>query len=197
MEYCSQLLANALNVPLGGAVSELVDREAGVAFFSAGTTPLWEGNALSCAYLLLTGLVRGYYIDSKGNDITKCFSCEGEFFATEGLRLNKAASFSIECLEPCRCIRLPYSLVRQAVELNPALRELTDRLYRSEVSRLEARSRDLLLMSATERYAAFQKAYPGFEERVPQKYIASYIGIRPQSLSRIRKETECPIHLCE
>lgn len=43
------------------------------------------------------------------------------------------------------------------------------------------------IMSATERYITFQKEYKEIEKRVPQRYIASYLGVTPESLSRIRR----------
>lgn len=47
-------------------------------------------------YFIIRGIVRGYYIDEAGNDITKCFSSENEFFSFEGLRAESASSFTIE-----------------------------------------------------------------------------------------------------
>ena len=135
----------------------------------------------------MNGLVRGFYIDKQGNDITKCFSYENEFFSSEGLRTRGLSSFSIECLEECECIQLPYLLINEIMEKDIEIKNLINILYMYEVEKLENRAKNLLVMNAEERYLDFIKQYPYLIGKVNLQYIASYIGVRPASLSRIRK----------
>lgn len=176
---------------LGSAISkdiaEQINRSAFIVEFPAEKIVLREGEKSSCVYLILQGLVRGYYIDKQGNDITKCFSGEGEFFSSEGLRTGSESSFTIECLEKCKCIRLPYELINQAIGQDDKLKSLINQYYSDEVSKLETRTKTLILMSAEERYTYFCEQYPRLQNRIALRYIASYIGIRAASLSRIRK----------
>ena len=96
----------------------------------------------------------------------------------------------MECLNDCECLEVPYLLIEGLMASEEEVRRCVSDLFLQEVTRLEGRTRTLLLFSATERYEEFKAQYPGLEERIPLKYIASYIGIRPGSLSRIRKTKE-------
>lgn len=98
------------------------------------------------------------------------------------------SSFNIECLEDCKCIKLPYKLIYRVMKKDSNLNQIITKYYLREVERLENRAKSLTLMNAKERYADFCKQYPHFCNRIELKYIASYIRIRPASLSRIRKE---------
>ncbi|WP_313259567.1 Crp/Fnr family transcriptional regulator [Lacrimispora sp.] len=167
---------------------EIIEQEAKVVLFSAGHTVLWEGDTASYLYYIIQGVVRGYYIDSKGNDITKCFCAEEDFFSTEGYRISSPATFTIECLEDCKCLQLPYKSLKSIVNSNKSIGDLVSHLFQVEVSKLEDRSKSLMLLNAEERYRAFYNDYPHLHNRIALKYIASYIGVRAASLSRIRKK---------
>lgn len=185
----SLYLERILGLPLNRMTAARVDREAAIIDFAQGKTILMEGDSSSSLYLVVKGLVRGYYIDAKGNDITKCFSGEHEFCGTEGFRTSLPATFSIECLEDSRCIQISYALLREFLETDSAFADWVNRLFQIEISKQEARSRDFVLLSAEERYQAFCCQQPQLSRRAALKHVASYIGVRPASLSRIRKET--------
>lgn len=184
----SEYLENWGQIYLEEQVANKVNENTMRISFQKGDLILREGEKSSQLYFIIKGLVRGYYIDEEGNDITKCFSRENQFCSSEGLRTGKASSFTIECLEDCECIAIPYSFMRKIIEEEQKLNELFKQCYLEEVGKLEERARKLMIMSAKERYEDFCINYPILESRVPLQYIASYIGIRPASLSRIRKE---------
>lgn len=177
-------MERCLGVKLNPRSKEWLNAQAGLVEFPKGHHPVRQGEQMEAFYFLIRGLVRGYYVDEDGREITKCFSQENQFFSSECFRTGTNASFSVECLESCRCIRIPYSSVRSLDELGRTM----NRLYQDELARLDNRVKNLLSMSARERYLEFCREYPGLQERVPLKYIASYIGIQAGSISRIRKE---------
>ncbi len=168
----------------------MINREAKIISFSSGDTVLWEGDSASHFYYIIKGLVRGYYIDRDGYDITKCFCEEGDFFSTEGFRTASPATFTIECLENCNCVQLPYPIIKSILQMDKELSSKVSRLFQYEISNQERRCKDLMILSATERYLAFCKENPKLQNRIALKYIASYIGVRAASLSRIRKESQ-------
>lgn len=188
MMNASEYLEERLKIKISKKIADMVNNEASFVEFPGKHIVLLEGTKSTNLYFIIRGIVRGYYIDEQGNDITKCFSSENGFFSSEGLRTGSVSSFTIECLEDCRCIRLPYSLVHGIMEKDECLRDLFVRYYLEEVQRLENRARNLVLMDAESRYLDFCRTYPDLYNRVELKYIASYIGIRAASLSRIRKE---------
>jgi len=184
----SEYFERKLQVILTQDVKETIESKTNVVSFPAGHTVLWEGDTASYLYYIIQGLVRGYYIDSKGNDVTKCFCAEDDFFSTEGFRISSPATFTIECLENCKCLQLPYTSLKSIVQSNKSIGDSVSHLFQVEVSKQEDRSKSLMLLNAEERYYFFSSDYPNLRNRVPLKYIASYIGVRAASLSRIRKK---------
>ena len=183
----SSIFEKTIDFKLGYDIADRINANTTIVNFPTGYTILHQGEKSSCFFLIIQGIVRGYYIDDNGNDITKCFRSEGEFFSTEGFRTCKESSFTIECLESCRLIKFPYNLVRELSETDDRISALVSRLYLEEVGNLEIQIKNHVLMDAEERYNYFCKQYPQLHKRLPLKYIASYIGIQAASLSRIRK----------
>lgn len=184
----SESIEKLLNITLEDSLRARINNSARRQRLLAGDTVMREGDRYSCLYLLQKGIVRGYYIDSQGNDMTKCFSCEGDVFCSEGLRSSGPATFTIECLEDCECVSMPCGLVHEIMEADPRVACAIRRLFEQEVGRLEKRSRDLMMKNAEERYLLFCEEYPELHHRVALKHIASYIGVRTASLSRIRRQ---------
>lgn len=184
----SKYLEEGLGIKINKNIADMINHEACFAEFPGKYIVLLEGTKASTLYFIISGIVRGYYIDEQGNDITKCFSSENEFFSSEGLRTGNASSFTIECLEDCRCIQLPYVLIRKIMNEDESLKSLIIKYYLQEVEKLENRVKNSALMNAEERYINFCQQYPHLKDRIQLKYMASYIGIRAASLSRIRKE---------
>jgi len=185
-EYLERKLQTALSPDVG----ERINREVRMVSFPAGHTVLWEGDTASYLYYIIKGVVRGYYIDRKGNDITKCFCAEDDFFSTECFRTSSPATFTIECLEDLRCLQFPYTLLKSIVKSDKSISDFISYLFQVEVSKQEDRNKDLMLLNAEERYPVFCNEYPHLQKRIALKYIASYIGVRAASLSRIRKNVK-------
>jgi len=154
------------NIKFTKSIAALIDSNAKIIRFPRGQTVVHEGDAASHVYIITQGIVRGYYIDVDGNDVTKCFSVEGEFFSTEGFRTGGASSFTIECTTDCTCISLSYFSLHGLIEKSEQLKELINVLYARELGRLERRSQSLLIKDAEERYNEFINEYPDLINRV-------------------------------
>lgn len=140
------------------------------------------------AFWIESGAVRMYYLDRDGNEHNKRFFIKGGFFwpVTSSLR-EQATGFTIEALVPCVGLSWSFCDLKSAfddvsewLEFNQfwAERLLSDKLKRE---------RELLQLSATERYLALCRDEAELIEVVPAHHLASYIGITPVSLSRIKK----------
>lgn len=184
----SKYLEARLEIKIDEKVVGMINNETSFVDFSAKQIVLLEGIKSTNLYFIISGIVRGYYIDEHGNDITKCFSRENEFFSSEGLRTASVSSFTIESLEDCKCIQIPYELVYKIIKEDESLNSIFVKSYMQEVDKLENRAKNLVLLNAEERYNDFCRRYSKLHDRVELRYIASYIGIRAASLSRIRKE---------
>lgn len=134
-------------------------------------------------------MVRSYLIDDKGQEHVMQFSTEGWWagdlssFVTE-----EASSYCIDCLEDTEVLRITKKDLDKLLELVPKMNSFFRILYRNSVVAYNRRVAASLIDTALERYRAFVQQYPQIEQRVPNHQIASYLGITPQSLSRLRKQ---------
>lgn len=155
--------------------------------FSKSSFIVQEGSTLSGVYIIIKGLSRGFYSDENGNESIRCFSSEGDFICTEGLRNRKTATFSIQALEDMKCIFISYDLLLCIMERDESAFRKYNEYNCMAIGYYEERQHGLLTKTAGERYKDFLKIYSGIEKRINQEYIASYIGIRPSSLSRLKR----------
>jgi CRP-like cAMP-binding protein len=137
---------------------------------------------------LLCGVMRSFYISEDGNEYTKYIAQTGDFiFNVSSFMQSTPSLFYIEALTDCVILEInkrDYNHLTQADTKYSTL--FTGMLMKSYLVK-EAREADFLLLSAARRYEKYIKENPGIEEIVSQKIIASYLGIAPESLSRIKK----------
>lgn len=136
--------------------------------------------------LMLNGVARSYYIDSDGNDITRGFAIEGSLFMDEGLYGYKESMCMWEALEDSTVMLCEISRFRNLLHDNVEFKDLWISLLERAVRYKLYRENGFLVENATERYVHFKKLFPDIISRIPQKHIATYLGITPESLSRIR-----------
>lgn len=147
------------------------------------------GKSCNYQYLILEGSCYSYYIKEKGDKTAIQFAIEN-YWITDAASYfaNKPAVSTIETLEPTRVLMLS----RQNFDLLCKDHPLWDRYFRillqTTLAHLHYRIAKTNSEEAGHRYLEFTKLYPHFIQRIPQYLIASYLGIKPQSLSRIRKE---------
>ncbi len=139
---------------------------------------------------VVRGLFRYLYIDSGGNEFTKGLIAENEFLSAYSAMIAQTPSwFYIEALEDAEILEIAYA--------DWLILQKTDRFWdRFLIAMLEKgfttkekRERELLLLGAEARYRIFCSEFPELEKRVSLQITASYLGIQPESLSRIRKKT--------
>lgn len=136
------------------------------------------------------GLFRYFYTTEDGVEFTKgFFDSHSILSAYDAILENGPAHYSIEALEDAVIETVDYDKFRQLFSEDPCWNEFLIALLQKGYLAKVQREREFLLMNAEQRYHAFLKRYPDLEERVKQHIIASYIGIAPESLSRIRKKS--------
>lgn len=136
--------------------------------------------------IVIDGIVRNYYIDGNGNDITRGFSIAGGMCLDEGMIGYNKHICMWEAIEDCTLMIIKVSNLRTLILENEHLKSLWINSLESAIRYKLYRENAFLVESATERYLHFKKHYPELSIKVPQKYIATYLGITPESLSRIR-----------
>lgn len=139
----------------------------------------------------LEGLFRYVYSDDKGNEFTKSIIPENNILASYSAMLNNAPSFfAIQALEDSYILDVPYHDWLELKATNRFWDFFLIRMLEKGFCIKEKRERDLLLLDAETRYRNFLEEFPGLEHRLTLQIIASYLGIKPESLSRIRKKRD-------
>ena len=160
--------------------------EKGASHFSKGDILQREGENCSKAFFVKKGLLRSYTIDDKGKEHVFMFAPEKWVIADiESQEFNQPAKLFIDCLEASEVIILDRSLLSKS-ELNIDQLKNNVNLLSRRVAVLQRRVIMLMSASAKDRYELFLKTYPKIPNRVPQRMVASYLGITPQVLSKIR-----------
>lgn len=137
-----------------------------------------------------SGLFRYVYIDDDGRQFTKAFMPEFSILSSYSAMLQKTPShYYIEALEPSNIVTFSYSSWLILKETNRCWDRFLIAMLEKGYMKKESRERELLLLSAEDRYRIFLDEYPSLESRVKQHMIASYLGITPESLSRIKKSS--------
>jgi CRP-like cAMP-binding protein len=130
-----------------------------------------------------------YYMLNDGVEVPCDFGQENQWLAHLKSFTNRAPSeMYIKMLEDTVLHRLSYQDMIKLFTIQPKFQGLKN--YYTELSLIDLTQHgtDLAMLPAKERYYKFMKEKPSLVNRVPQYYIAAYLGIKPQSLSRIRKE---------
>ncbi len=152
----------------------------------AKTVLLAEGQVSKTMFFIEKGCVRTW-INSDGKEITTQFFFEGDSVSSiESFRTNQPSLYSIETIEHCSLQTLSQQDFQQTIDTNPELRrKLEERLFR-RLLQSQKLMFSFLKNTPQKRYEELLTDYPHIIQRVPQHYIASYLGITPVSLSRIR-----------
>jgi CRP-like cAMP-binding protein len=149
---------------------------------------LREGQIPTKIGVVVKGLFRYLYINEQGDEFTKSFLPEGNFLTSYSAMIqNQPSAYAIEALEEATVLVITYADWQKLLAHHPIWYQLLLFLLEKGFIKKESRERAFLLDDAETRYLTFLEEYPGLENRVAQRIIASYIGIQPESLSRIRK----------
>jgi CRP-like cAMP-binding protein len=183
-----QSLLNAIRsyVPLSSADEEVVHKLFRKKVLSKGEYLLEAGNVCRYVAFIETGLVRYYVMDEK-EEKTNYFNKEDDFVCDYMSFLPQAASFvSIQALEDSTLYVINHT------DLQTFYRDVEhgERFGRLGIEYVFVQAINQIRSLYTEppevRYQKFIANYPDIGQRIPQYYIASYVGVKPQSLSRIR-----------
>lgn len=173
-----------------GLDTEILERIVKLSTFriiGKGTLIQHIGEKTNTAALVLDGITRCYYIDSNGNDITRGFSITGTLCMDEGMFGYGESLTEWETLTDTTLMLFNVSEIKLLINENDALKSAYIQLLENALKYKIYRENGFLVESAPERYLHFRKMFPEICQRVKQQYIATYLGIAPESLSRIKR----------
>ncbi|HYF70321.1 MAG TPA: Crp/Fnr family transcriptional regulator [Ohtaekwangia sp.] len=151
-------------------------------FIRAGQIPKKFG-------IVQTGLFRYYYLTDDGKEFTKVFMPEHNVISAYSAMIAASpACYNIEAIEPSTVIEIDYDHWQKLRQCDSKWDRLLIFLLEKGYSIKEKREREFLLLDAESRYRIFLQEHADLDKRLKQHMIASYLGITPIALSRIRKD---------
>lgn len=149
---------------------------------------LRAGSRATTVGYVAEGLLRLYYHGGDGKEFNKSFVFAPDLVSGHESLISGAPSrLSIEALEPTRLLVVPYATLSRLYEEDIAWQRL-GRVFTELLYVKKARKEAALLMdSATDRYQAYLDEYGALEGRVADYHVASYLGITPEALSRLKR----------
>lgn len=156
--------------------------------FEKGEFPLREGQKCKHIFFIEKGLMRFYSISEEGKEHIVQFAPESWFISDRSsLYFDRPSDYFIGAIEDTRAVLLDEKFASRASAISPEFRNYNEQILQNHVLHLQNRINLLIGASAEERYLDFVRMYPDLTLRLPQWMIASYLGITPESLSRVRK----------
>jgi CRP/FNR family transcriptional regulator, anaerobic regulatory protein len=138
---------------------------------------------------IISGLVRSFYIDEKGSEISAYFIKEFDFVSDYPAFLKDVKSnYQFEALENTNVIIIPKSLILNAYNASAKFERFGRLIAEEAVQFLQGRVEGFIFKSATERYSEFMNKENELFNRLSVEHVATYLGIERQSLTRIRKK---------
>lgn len=162
----------------------------GISFFSAEKEknlikPLHVADRL---FFLEKGTVRSFY-QKDYKEINTEFFFENDFFtAFTSFLTQEKTNLHFQCIEQCDLISIPRELLDKLLREDTKWNILLNNILAKEYIKKCRRESSFLLLDANERYHYFLKQFPDADNRIPLFHIASYLGMSPETLSRIRSK---------
>lgn len=145
-----------------------------------------QGDIQQNAYFLLDGVMRGYSLTAKGVEITESFAFRFGEPIVSFCGFTEPSEVSIAAVTEARCISVSVSAVFRLSHEYSEILKLHTRIFSQSFKRHMENKNNIYTMDAQERYHWFLTEYPGLIDQVKHRDIASFIGVTPVSLSRIR-----------
>jgi len=169
--------------------SEIIEQYFQSMDLKAGEYFVKEGQYSKHIGYLESGLFRSYQINRSGEDITTNFFTPGSFCGSffSFYRQSAALDFVVPIVDS-RIHTIGYDTLQSLFHENLVFNQLGRLAIEKVCIEKDIRLSKMLKLGAKDRYLWFIEEYPSVIEKSPLKYIASYLGMKPESLSRIRKE---------
>lgn len=154
--------------------------------YEKGAILLKEGMIARVSYFNLKGCVRLYYLID-GEEKTTFFYTENQFITSiRSFTTNTPANHYLECVEDCILAIIPYEIEKKLLESFPKLEAFARINLENELANYQEMLSTYVMANPEQRYLNLLKKSPDLLQRVPLYQLASYIGVKAESLSRIR-----------
>jgi CRP-like cAMP-binding protein len=138
--------------------------------------------------LIVKGLIRVFLVKQNGDEVTTELNWEDQIVASQDTILfNKPSRFTYQAMEDTDLLEIDYDALQDLLENIPKLESTRKYFLMNMLAESMNRVESLILLSPEDRYRQLVEQKPNIINRVPNKYIATFLGITPVSLSRLRR----------
>lgn len=156
-----------------------------------GTVLLEQGDEPRHCIFVLKGCIRQYRVDEQGDELTSDFYTEEQWVTVFYERdQDQVSKFSLSCVEDCILVMGDVNLKAAMFSQHAPLKDMTYRMLEEKIGEIKEDLSGFMSSSPEERVKALKQNRPDLFQRVPQHQLASYLGLTPESLSRIKKRIE-------
>jgi CRP-like cAMP-binding protein len=174
----------------------LLENELTYKIFKTGERILQEGSICKNILFIVSGIARSFFINQEGQDLTWNFhfndnesKFENYFLVDYNSFLTQTPTFlSFQALEDIEVVMLSYDSIQKLTSNSHILEKVASKMSETAYQNVHKRAFILLTLNAKERYMQILKEEPYLLNKFQHYLIASYIGVAPESLSRLRKE---------
>jgi CRP-like cAMP-binding protein len=150
---------------------------------------LQEGEICKSVAFVNKGMLRSYLVDEKSNERIIQFAPEGWFISDlVSFITNDFSNLNIDAIENSELVLVGQAAHEHLEKIIPEFFKFNYMQYRGAYIALQKRLTNMFTLSAEEKYTKMLSIYPDIMQRVPQHMIASYLGLKPETLSRVRKK---------
>ena len=148
-----------------------------------------EGKIPRYLYFVVSGFMRLFHYNEQGDEITTHINCPPGFITSYSNFVNQANSAeNLECITECELLRITKKDLNFLTQESTALKDFSILVFQQSIVYNENRSKELATLTAEQRYKKLVENFPSIIHNVPVQYIASFLGMKPESLSRIRRQ---------
>mgnify|MGYP001794513098 CR=1 FL=1 len=148
-----------------------------------------EGTVHRYHNFIVEGYMRNYLIDDEFKEVTIDINDGPRFFTSYNHFIHQTVSNeNIHCVTDCKLLRISRADAAKAADIGITSQEYSEKILQFNLASSKRRIIDLTTLSAKDRYLKLMRNHPAIIHNVPLTHVASYLGINPGSLSRIRQE---------
>jgi CRP-like cAMP-binding protein len=149
----------------------------------------FQGKKPKYLYFIIEGFMRLFRHDDQGDEVTTYLTSSGNFIASFlNFAHEEPSTENIACITDCELLRVDRSTLVSLIERRENFKKFSVTIFEQFINTSKNRADDFATLPAALRYQKLVDEQPELLQNVPIQHIASYLGIKPQSLSRIRAQ---------